>query len=126
MPLLAVTLLNALLLLAAVPAPADVTACHIGSYRLGDGGVVDIAPSEGDTLRWRLFTGETGQLHPKAAGSWSSTYGWTQRADGKTVSFSDCAHDEIHFGSQAGKRIDFDVSDTTFESGGVKLVGRLV
>lgn len=126
MPLLAVTLLNALLLLAAVPAPADVTACHIGSYRLGDGGVVDIAPSEGDTLRWRLFTGETGQLHPKAGNSWSSTYGWTGRPDGKTVSFSDCAHDEIRFGGQTGKRIDFDVSDTTFESHDVKLVGRLV
>ncbi len=126
MPLLAATLLNALLLLAAVPAPADVTACHIGSYRLGDGGVVDIAPSEGDTLRWRLFTGETGQLHPKAGNSWSSTYGWTGRPDGRTASFSDCAHDEIRFGGQTGKRIDFDVSDTAFDSGGVKLVGRLV
>lgn len=120
-------LVSGLLLLAAVPASADTaTDCHVGSYRLRDGSAVDIAPSEGDTLRWRLFTGETGQLHPRPEGSWSSTYGWTGRPDGKTVSFSDCARNEIHFGGQAGKRIDFDVGDTTFDSGGVKLVGRLV
>jgi hypothetical protein len=48
----------------APPAIADsITDCHVGSYRLADGRALDIAPSEGDTLRWRLFTGETGQLH---------------------------------------------------------------
>jgi uncharacterized protein len=98
--------------------------CHIGSYRLADGRAVDIAPSEGDTLRWRLFTGETGQLHKQKDGSWKSTYGWTGRPDGMTVSFSDC--DDISFGKLPGKRIAFDVNNTAFESSGVKLVGRLV
>jgi pimeloyl-ACP methyl ester carboxylesterase len=100
--------------------------CHIGSYRLSDGRAVDIAPSEGDTLRWRLFTGETGQLHPHKDGLWTSTFGWITRPDGKTVSFSDCARGKITFAKQSGSRIAFDVRDTTFQSGGVKLVGRLV
>jgi dienelactone hydrolase len=115
------------LLLPSVSAFADATKdCHIGSYRLGDGTAVDIAPSDGDTLRWRLFNGETGQLHQQKDGGWTSTYGWTTRPDGKAVSFSDCAKGEITFGKEAGKRIAFDVHDTTFESGGAKLMGRLV
>ena len=100
--------------------------CHIGSYRLSDGAAVDIAPSEGDTLRWRMFTGETGQLHPQKNGAWTSTYGWTARPDGIAVSFSDCAKGEITFGKRTGRRIVFDIRNTTFESGGVRLVGRLV
>lgn len=100
--------------------------CHVGSYRLNDGTDVDVAPSEPGTLRWRMFTGETGQLHLQKNGSWSSTYGWTNRPDGKTVTFSSCDKAEITFDHQTGKRINFDVSDTTFESNGVKLVGRLV
>jgi pimeloyl-ACP methyl ester carboxylesterase len=99
--------------------------CAIGAYRLSDGQAIDVAPSSGDTLRWRAFTGETGQLRPNKDGSWASFYGWTDRADGKTVSF-DCAKNEIMFGKQTGKRIAFDVRETTFESGGVKLVGRLI
>lgn len=100
--------------------------CHIGSYRLGDGTTVDVASSDGDTLRWMTFTGERGQLHPQTNGTWTSTYGWTDRPDGKTVSFSDCDQGGMMFGSQPGSRIDFDVQDTVFESSGVKLVGRLV
>src|SRR5579884_186518 len=100
--------------------------CHVGSYRLSDGRAVDIAPSDGDTLRWRMFTGETGQLHPQKDGTWTSTYGWTNRPDGKTVAFSGCDKGEITFGNESGKRIDFAVSETIFESNGVKLAGRLV
>ena len=119
--------IGVLLLLVAAPAVADATKdCHIGSYRLSDGRAVDIAPSEGDTLRWRLFTGDTGQLHPQKDGTWTSTYGWTNRPDGKTVFFSDCAKGEIRFGDESGNRITLDVHNTTFESGGIKLVGRLV
>lgn len=100
--------------------------CHIGSYRLNDGSTIDVAASVDDTLRWRLFTGETGQLHPQANGTWTSTYGWTDRGDSRTISFSDCSRGEIHFGPVSGKRIAFDVRDTKFEDRGVKLVGRLV
>ena len=116
-----------LLLLSSALAEADINKdCHIGSYRLSDGRVIDIAPSDDNTLRWRMFTGETGQLHPHANGTWTSTYGWTDRPDGKVISFSDCDKGEIHFGNEQGRRIDFDVRDTVFESNGVKLVGRLV
>lgn len=100
--------------------------CHLGSYRLGDGKIVDIAAADGNTLRWLRFSGERGELHPSANGTWTSTYGWTDRPDGKVVSFSDCAQGEITFGKELGRRIAFDVHETTFESNGVKLVGRLV
>jgi dienelactone hydrolase len=100
--------------------------CHIGSYRLSDGRIVDIAPSDPGTLRWRTFSGETGQLHPQKDGTWRSTYGWTGRPDGNTVSFSTCKKGEITFAKESGRRIALDVSNTTFESGGVKLAGRLV
>jgi hypothetical protein len=73
-----------------------------------------------------MFTGERGQLHPQANHTWTSTYGWTDRSDGKIVSFSDCGVDQILFGKEPGERIDLDVSDVTFESNGVKLAGRLV
>src|ERR1700745_4308167 len=126
-PLLAVVVaaLCAFALLAFLqPLAAMVNDCHIGSYRLADGRTVDIAPSDGETLRWRLFAGETGQLHKQADGTWTSSFGWTDRADGTSVAFADC--DDITFGKDSGKRIAFDVSDTSFESGGVKLVGRLI
>ena len=100
--------------------------CHLGSYRLSDGSAIDIAPSFENTLRWRLFDGETGQLHPAQNGTWSSTYGWTGRADGKSVAFSPCEKGEIHFDKESGQRIDFDVLDTSFQSEGTKLIGRLI
>jgi len=120
--------LAAVTMLAAQAARADPTGdCHIGSYRLADGRAVDIAPSDGATLRWRLFTGETGQLRKRPDGTWDSTYGWTGRPDGKTVTFSDCAAGTIVFGQEPGRRIAFDLADTAFTGeGGVKLAGRLV
>jgi uncharacterized protein len=100
--------------------------CHVGSYHLSDGRTVDVAPSDANSLRWRTFTGETGQLRPQSNGTWTSTYGWTDRPDGKSVSFSACDKGEIIFGNESGRRIAFDVHDAVFESNGVKLVGRLV
>lgn len=120
--------LAAVALFAADARPAEAASdCHVGSYRLADGRAVDIAQSDGDTLRWRLFTGETGQLHRRPDGAWDSTYGWTGRPDGKTVAFSDCASGKITFERQTGERIAFDVTETTFDGeGGIKLAGRLV
>jgi pimeloyl-ACP methyl ester carboxylesterase len=108
-------------------AQADATKdCHVGSYRLANGTAVDVAPADGDNLRWRLWNGETGLLKKQADGTWASTLGWTGKPDGKTVSFSDCAKGEITFGKDTGERIAFDVTNTTFDSNGVKLAGRLV
>jgi len=101
--------------------------CQIGAYRFSSGEIVDIAPSEGDTFRWRKVDGTTGVLHKKDDGSWTSTLGWTDRQDGHTASFTGCATGEIEFDVKKAHRIPFDVTDTVFEGrGGVKLAGRLV
>jgi len=100
--------------------------CHIGSYRLADGSLVDIAPSEGDTLRWRQFDGTTGALHKAGDGTWKSTYGWTERTDGKVVSFSACNTGGIDFDGVLGRRVAFDVKEAAFKSHGTELAARLV
>jgi dienelactone hydrolase len=100
--------------------------CRIGSYRLHDGSLVDIAPTGAETLRWRRFDGSTGALHRQPNGEWHSTYGWTERADGKVVKFSECPADEINFDGVSGRRIALDAKDTTFNSHDTALAGRLV
>src|SRR5262245_1804318 len=101
--------------------------CQIGAYRFLDGETVDIARSEGDTLRWRKFDGTTGALRKKQDALWTSALGWTDRPDGHTVAFTHCANGEIEFDGKKAHRISFDVTDTVFEGrGGIKLAGRLV
>ena len=124
-PLLAVALVAPFLHMLASAADT-VGDCRIGAYRLTDGNVVDIGPSDEDALRWRRFDGTTGKLHKSADGSWSSTLGFTDKPDGKTVTFSDCAKGDISFNGINGHRIAFDVTESMFEGDGVKLVGRLV
>src|SRR5579859_4334294 len=87
------TLLTALLA-GSAPAPD----CHIGAYRLSDGSAVDVAPTDGDALRWRRIDGSTGKLSRGADDTWTSTFGWTDRPDGKTVRFTDCAKGKLSFG----------------------------
>ena len=100
--------------------------CRIGTYHLQDGADVDIGATEGPHLRWQRADGTTGVLIKESDGSWTSTLGWTQRPDGKRVSFSDCASGEINFDGVKGKRIAFDVTETKFQGAGVTLAGRLV
>jgi uncharacterized protein len=100
--------------------------CHVGSYRLVNGDAVDVAPSEGDTLRWRRFDGTTGALHRTTGDQWASRTGWTDRPDGKVVTFADCAAGWIVFDGIAGKRIEFASRDVTFRSHDTAIVGRLV
>ena len=108
-------------------APTDVR-CHAGAYRLDDGAVVDVATvSEPNQLRWRLLDGRTGLLTFDDKGQWTSTLGWTGRADGVRVDFGDCsAADRIEFDGKRGARIAFDIIPTTFQGNGVTLRGRLV
>ncbi|MGH8139262.1 MAG: alpha/beta hydrolase family protein [Steroidobacteraceae bacterium] len=113
-------------LVAPVARAAEAMDCHIGTYRLSGGGIVDIAPSESNTLRWRRFDGTTGALTQKAGGLWTSSYGWTGRPDGKSVRFSACESGRISFDGVEGRRIKFDVTDTTFTSHGTTLAGRLI
>jgi len=100
--------------------------CHIGSYRLADDRVIDIAPSTDGRLRWRLTDGTIGELAHAADGGWTSTLGWTSHPDGHRVTFGDCAAGTLRFDAAQARRIAFDVTDTTFHSGGVDLAGRLV
>jgi dienelactone hydrolase len=124
-PLLAVAAVTSFLPTMAIAADTAGD-CRIGAYRLTDGSIVDIGASDDDALRWRRFDGTTGALHKAADGRWSSTLGFTDKADGKTVTFSDCENGEISFDSINGHRIAFDVVDTEFNASGVKLAGRLV
>lgn len=111
----------------AVAWAAQAKDCHVGTYRFADGSFVDIAPRDDATLRWRLFDGRTGVLHPGSDGVWNSTLGWTKKPDGISATFADdCKVGDIRFNGQTGRRIRFDVTDTTFISHGVKLVGQLV
>jgi uncharacterized protein len=107
-------------------ADASTNDCRVGAYRLTDGSFVDVGPSTGGMLRWRRFDGSIGALHPHADGTWTSTAGWSDHGDGKTASFSPCPTGDMVFESIAGHRIAFDVTETTFNSDGVKLAGRLV
>jgi uncharacterized protein len=105
---------------------SDSTDCHVGTYQLSASGFVDIAPTDSNILRWRRFDGTTGALTEKKGGLWPSTYGWTERPDGKSVRFSSCEAGRINFDGEEGRRIRFDVRDTTFISHGVRLAGRLI
>jgi len=124
-PFLAASLVAALLP-TVTRATDTVGDCRIGAYRLTDGSMVDIDPSDEGAMRWLRFDGTTGKLHKTTDGSWSSTLGFTDKPDGKMVTFSDCAKGDISFNGINGHRIAFDVTETTFEGDGVKLVGRLL
>lgn len=115
-----------LLVAAPLARAAEAPACHVGSYRLSDGSLVDIAPSGDGGLRWRRLDGTTGALRRTPEGRWRSTLGWTDRADPTVVSFPDCPGGRIRFDGTSGRRIAFDVVDTTFQSHGIALAGRLV
>lgn len=106
---------------------AGAAECHVGSYRLSDGWIVDIAPLEGDRLRWRSFDGAVGELKPQPGGGWQSLYGWTGRPDGLAVDLGACGAGNIRFAGSEGQRLDFDVSESNFVGrDGVTLKGRLV
>jgi pimeloyl-ACP methyl ester carboxylesterase len=121
--LIALTLVSTAFRAGAASSAGD---CHIGAYRLADGAVVDIGPTDGADLRWRRFDGASGALRKAADGKWTSLFGWTERPDGKTADLGDCAAGTIRFHGQAGQRIAFDVTDTRFQGHGVDLAGRLV
>lgn len=112
----------------AAAAPAASTTdvdCHVGSYRLDDGRVVDIAPSTDGHLRWRMTDGTTGAL-TRSGDAWTSTLGWTGRDDGHRVAFEACAANTLRFDTQRARRIPFATTETHFDSQGAALAGRLV
>lgn len=109
----------------AAPAASHPGDCAVGIYQLGDGSKLDVGLSTGKHLRWRKEDGTTGLLTDDGKGGWSSTLGWTERPDGKRLSF-DCAAGTVSFAGVKGKRIPLQVTDVTFQGAGVTLAGRLV
>jgi len=107
------------------PAPPT-PPCEVGSYFLADGTHLDIAPGAEGQLRWRRLDGRTGALKPQGGGRWTSTLGWTDRADGHVITIADCKNGEIHFDDMAGKRLPLIQTDTHFQGSGVTLAGRLI
>lgn len=98
--------------------------CGVGSYRMSDGSSLDIAPDDAPRLRWSTIDGRTGALTPDGA-RWTSTLGWTERADGHHVSLIDCGRGGLRFDELAGSREPLLEIDTRFEGSGVTLAGRL-
>jgi hypothetical protein len=121
------------------PPPDARLACHYGAYDLGEGRVAAVSPTSGPQgLRMTFMSGETWRLKPDPAVTQESvpfaflaSAGWTDApVDGVAVRFSDCDAGQVTIigGAFAGKwrRQTFDVTDTTFESHGLRLAGRLV
>ena len=130
-------LLTPLVLVALLPAGpalaagADLAAapdvgCLVGTYRFSDGSYTDVGPATAGRLRWRRPDGTTGELAPGPGGTWSSTLGWTGRADGRQLSFGSCAEGTLLFDGKKGRRIPFEVAETRFAGAGVNLAGRLL
>ncbi len=101
-------------------------ACHVGIYRLDDGRLLDVAPMSEPGLRWRLMDGRTGKLKQDAAGRWSGTVGWSERADATPVTLGTCEAPAIAFEGHPGTKLAFAPVDTRFEGEGETLAGRLV
>lgn len=101
-------------------------ACAVGYYRLPGGDGVDLGYADTGKLRWRRTDGTSGLLAPSGEHAWASTFGWTGRADGLQVDTRLCAQGEITFDGKAGRRVPFALTETRFDSGGARLVGRLI
>ncbi|HSN16569.1 MAG TPA: alpha/beta hydrolase [Gammaproteobacteria bacterium] len=110
---------------AASAAPQTPSTCAVGIYQLDDGSKLDVGISVAGHLRWRKEDGTTGLMTQDGKGAWTSSLGWTDRPDGKRLSF-DCSKGTVSFAGVAGKRIPLKVTDVTFQGAGVPLAGRLV
>ena len=109
----------------AQPAADAAPACHVATYRLADGRLVDVAPEGAESLRWRMLDGRVGRLG-RAGDGWASTLGWTSDPDGVAVSFGPCGSGRIAFAGVAGQAVPLEIRETRFTSGGQTLAGRLV
>mgnify|MGYP002804156811 FL=1 len=107
--------------------PNPAVACHVGLYRLADGGWVDVAPLPEAGLRWRRLDGSSGRMTLSADGLWISTLGGTRRVEGPQPQLGACGENRIVFEGRAGRRISQQVQDVVFTGhGGTRLTGRLI
>lgn len=107
--------------------PDPAVACHVGVYRLADGGGVDVAPLPEAGLRWRRLDGSSGRMTRNADGLWVSTLGGTRRVEGPQPQLGACGEERIVFEGQAERRIALEAQDVVFTGhGGTRLNGRLI
>jgi uncharacterized protein len=119
-------------------APPDARlACHYGAYTMSDGRAAVVTPSSGvQSLRIVFMDGHTDWLKPEPRQSgvprtFAGTPGWLEDAPAHSkVEFGACDDGTIAFEADGqtltGHKETFDVYETTFESHGLKLFGRLV
>jgi hypothetical protein len=118
------------------PQPDARLACHYGAYDLGNGRIAAVTPSAGaKTFRLTFMSGDVWRLDPATQddvpAKFTATQGWTRRpVPGVSVAFAPCADGTLTIAGGAaagtGKRKSFAITETTFESHGLKLAGRLV
>jgi pimeloyl-ACP methyl ester carboxylesterase len=137
--LLSLVALTAWVYLFNQPKPDARLACHYGAYRSDTGGVFAVTPTSGrQNLRIAAMNGETWVLDPIAPAAneppsaFSASRGWTGvKIDGVTVTFGACEEGTVAVEGRlsiagVARRETFDVTDTTFTSGGLTLAGRLI
>lgn len=107
--------------------------CHVGSYRLDSGEILDLAPNPANTsaLRWRTLDGRSGSVTRGEHGVWTGTTGWSEEADPARVTLGDCNNRTVAVAGidgvdGQGMRIAYTVQETRFQGEGETLAGRLI
>ena len=112
--------------------PAPEQACHFGAYRLPDGGLLTLAPSDPPNLRYRLRDGTAGKLWPAPDGGFEGGEGWSVRTPVTTrATFGACGANTFSWRRGDGpaveaRRVPLPVEPITFTSGKDRLYGELV
>lgn len=125
--------------LAACSGPAEdisswAHACHIGSYAMEDGGIIDVGASSETHLRWRTLDGQVGRIEAGDDGLWSGTTGWSDLPDPARFELGTCEDGTIRVtgveGSDSNKgtgtRLNFTSEEIRIDGADVELAGRLV
>jgi uncharacterized protein len=123
------------------PGPDPQMACYYGAYRADPGGLIVVSPASGrQALRMVMMNGLTWRLVPMSPNAsevpdrFLTSPGWGEAPPLSPlgpVEFGSCADGTMTALTHrppdlAARRETFDVTDATFESHGLRLVGRLV
>ena len=106
--------------------------CHVGSYRLNSGALIDIGLVDAEHLRWRTLDGRVGRLRRTEDTSiWSGTEGWTERPHPARIQLGDCGDQSIKIAGIDGVngeavKVLLDITDVRFQGEEGELAGRLV
>ncbi len=131
-------LLSVALVAAAVAAgllltrPARLDTRFNGAYRLDDGRLLIVTPREGETLRYRMMSGESRALWPTGEATYEAGPGWSDRDPIEvTIEFDGAPGHGLELDStvgsqQRGARLELPESIFTFQSGDLELRGKLV